>query len=66
VTEHDDAGRPDPASDDAAPAPRIRRQGRRVRTEPVAGSDPAPEPEPRRHSGGENDDRLRGDVPPHY
>lgn len=61
-----DAGRPGPDSDETAPAPRIRRQGRRVRTEAVPGSDPTPDPEPRRHTGGENDDRLRGDVPPHY
>ncbi len=48
------------------PPLRIRRRGRRVTTDPVPGSDPSPQPEPERHSEGENDERLRGDVPPHY
>jgi hypothetical protein len=55
-------------SDEAEGADRgeRRRRHRRVRTEAVPGSDPAPQPEPPRHSTGENDERLRGDVPPHY
>lgn len=59
----DDQGRP-PA--EGEPPLRIRRRGRRVTTDPVPGSDPSPQPEPERHSEGENDERLRGDVPPHY
>ena len=39
---------------------------RRAKTEPPPGSDPKPAPEPKRHASGENDDRLRGDKPPHY
>lgn len=39
---------------------------RRAKTEPPPGSDPTPAPEPKRHDSGENDDRLRGDKPPHY
>jgi hypothetical protein len=37
-----------------------------VTTEPPPGSEPAPAPEPARHAGGENDDRMRTDKPPHY
>lgn len=43
-----------------------RRRHRRVRTEPPPGSDPEPLEEPDRHAEGENDARLREDVPPHY
>jgi hypothetical protein len=43
--------------------PRIRR---RVTTDPIPGTDPNPSPEPRRHTSGENDDQLKGDVPPHW
>lgn len=39
---------------------------RRVTTQPVAGYDPTPPPEPARHRDGENDDQLRRDVPPHW
>lgn len=39
---------------------------RRVTTDPVPGSDPNPEPEPSRHQPDENDERLRGDRPPHW
>lgn len=46
--------------------PRTRRPNRRVRTEPVPGTDPNPAPEPRRHSSSENDERLRADKPPHW
>jgi hypothetical protein len=42
------------------------RRRRRVTTQPVAGYDPAPPPEPARHRDGENDDQLRRDVPPHW
>ncbi|MGN8049675.1 hypothetical protein ACTJKO_08270 [Curtobacterium sp. 22159] len=42
------------------------RARRRVTTQPVPGSDPAPAPEPARHREGENDDQLRRDVPPHW
>ena len=42
------------------------RRRRRVTTQPVPGSDPAPAPEPPRHRAGENDDQLRRDVPPHW
>jgi hypothetical protein len=48
-----------------APAARPRRH-RRVRTEPVPGSDPTPMPEPPRHASDENDARLNADKPPHY
>jgi hypothetical protein len=37
-----------------------------VRTEPPAGTDPEPTGEPERHAEGENDERLRGEKPPHY
>ncbi|MBF4580130.1 hypothetical protein [Frigoribacterium sp. VKM Ac-2530] len=52
----------------AGPAPLVvrRRGGRRVSTDPVPGSDPAPAPEPPRHASGENDRQLRDDVPPHW
>ncbi|WP_209561459.1 hypothetical protein [Frigoribacterium sp. PvP032] len=59
----------DPAVvDTVTPAPLVvrRRGGRRVSTDPVPGSDPAPAPEPPRHSSGENDRQLRDDVPPHW
>jgi len=39
---------------------------RRVTTEPPAGSDPAPAPEPPRHASTENDEQLKRDVPPHW
>ena len=52
-----------PAGQGAAHRPRIRR---RVRTEPVPGSDPTPEPEPSKHSVDENDERLKLDKPPHW
>jgi hypothetical protein len=38
----------------------------RVTTPAPEGSDPAPAPEPARSSGDENDERLKGDVPPHW
>lgn len=50
-------------ADARKPGERIRR---RVTTEPVAGSDPHPSPEPRRHADGENDEQLKRDVPPHW
>ncbi|ARJ04760.1 hypothetical protein GCM10010988_36590 [Cnuibacter physcomitrellae] len=59
--------------------PRIRRAGRRrVITDPVPGSDPTPQDLPRVEpvraaedadapsARGENDERLRRDVPPHW
>lgn len=50
---------------DAAPAPLvIRHRGRRVTTEPSPGW--IGEPEQERTQSRENDDRLRGDVPPHW
>lgn len=50
---------------EAAPAPLvIRRRGRRVTTEPSPGW--IGEPEQERTQSRENDDRLRGDVPPHW
>lgn len=54
--------------DAPAPLPRDehRRRTRRVRTDAPPGSDPEPVREPPRHRADENDDRLRGDVPPHY
>ena len=41
-------------------------KGRRVTTNPPPGSDPTPAPEPPPHPKGENDERMRGDKPPHY
>ena len=46
--------------------PTGRGKHRRVTTEPPAGSDPAPAPEPPRHASTENDERLKGDKPPHW
>ena len=43
-----------------------KRKHRRVKTQAVPGSDPAPQPEPPRHSSNENDERLRADKPPHW
>lgn len=43
-----------------------RRKNRRVSTRAVPGSDPSPQPEPRRHADNENDDRLKADKPPHW
>lgn len=48
------------------PAQPRRRKHRRVRTEPVPGSDPNPAPETPRHTSGENDEQLKRDVPPHW
>jgi hypothetical protein len=42
------------------------RHRRRVTTEPPVGSDPAPDPEPPRHSSTENDEQLKRDKPPHW
>ncbi len=42
------------------------RRHRRVSTRAVPGSDPNPQPEPARHSSGENDERLKADKPPHW
>jgi hypothetical protein len=54
-------------SDEAEGAgPGERRRHRRERTDAAPGSDPAPTPEPPRHSSGENDERLRADKPPHW
>ena len=55
-----------PADDPAARAGGAPRPTRRVTTRPVPGYDPAAPPEPARHREGENDARLRGDVPPHW
>jgi hypothetical protein len=64
-----DAGHPNDAahSNDAEPSqePR-RRKHRRVTTKAVPGTDPEPQKEPPRHRGGENDERLRQDKPPHW
>jgi len=47
--------------------PRARRsKRRRVTTPPPAGSDPHPTAEPERHASHENDERLKGDKPPHW
>lgn len=49
----------------AEPAPLvIRRRGRRVTTEPSPGW--TGEPAQERGQSRENDERLRGDVPPHW
>lgn len=42
------------------------RHRRRVSTEAPVGSDPTPTPEPPRHASTENDEQLKGDVPPHW
>lgn len=55
---------PERDTDDLSGGP-VRRR-RRVTTQPVPGSDPTPAPEPARHGTGENDVRLRADVPPHW
>ena len=47
-------------------AARVPRQRRRVTTDAVPGTDPAPANEPPRHIASENDDRLRADKPPHW
>ena len=63
------AGEPLPADVEHAMAQQPSRRTRkhvRVTTEPPAGSDPAPEPEPPRGSNTANDTRLREDKPPHY
>ena len=52
-------------TDEKHPERRERRR-RRVTTEPPPGSDPKPEGEPDRHSGTENDERMRREKPPHY
>ena len=63
----DPAGDAPPVVEAVAPALVVRRRaGRRVTTDPVPGSDPAPAPEPERHGSAENDARLREDVPPHW
>lgn len=67
--QHDD---PDVESDveltgDPAPAQgRIPKKRRRVMTTPPEGSDPHPTSEPERHLAHENDERLKGDKPPHW
>lgn len=43
-----------------------KKKPRRVRTVPPEGSDPHPEPEPKRHVSTENDEQLKRDVPPHW
>ena len=50
----------------AAAEPDHRRRRRRVKTEPVPGSDQSPPKEPQRHADGENDERLKADKPPHW
>ncbi|EPR76585.1 hypothetical protein ADILRU_1070 [Leifsonia rubra CMS 76R] len=50
--------------DDAQPAKGKKR--RRVTTAPPEGSDPHPRAEPLRHPANENDERLKGDKPPHW
>lgn len=46
--------------------PAGRGKHRRVTTDAPAGSDPTPAPEPARHASTENDERLKGDKPPHW
>ena len=58
-----------PTSDEAersVPGERSGKRHRRVTTEAVPGSDPAPQPEPPRHDSRENDERLKADKPPHW
>jgi hypothetical protein len=55
-----------PSAEAAEPEHPRRRRHRRVTTPPPPGSDPEPLEEPDRHAEGENDARLRDDVPPHY
>lgn len=50
---------------DPPPASRDRKR-RRVTTAPPEGSDPHPTGEPERHPVNENDERLKGDKPPHW
>ncbi|MGV8851176.1 MAG: hypothetical protein ACOH1M_01245 [Rhodoglobus sp.] len=45
--------------------PQVRKR-RRVTTAPPAGSDPHPTGEAERHAANENDERLKGDKPPHW
>ena len=45
---------------------RPERRRRRVRTDPPPGTDAQPVAEPERYDEGENDERLRGEKPPHY
>jgi len=45
---------------------KLRRRKRRVTTDAPAGSDPSPASEPPRHAATENDERLKGDKPPHW
>jgi hypothetical protein len=59
----DDAAQPDGAAHPDEPR---RRKHRRVTTKAVPGTDPEPQKEPPRHEGGENDERLRQDKPPHW
>jgi hypothetical protein len=47
------------------PEPRGRKR-RRVTTASPTGSDPYPTSEPERHQVNENDERLKGDKPPHW
>lgn len=54
-----------PQADERMPEPKPAGP-RRVTTDPVPGSDPNPAPEPVRHAPDENDERLRGDKPPHW
>ncbi len=59
--------RPPASADDAGDQPGgTPRRRRRVTTQPVPGYDPAAPSEPPRHRDGENDDRLRRDIPPHW
>ncbi|GHD79371.1 hypothetical protein CLV85_0941 [Salinibacterium amurskyense] len=55
---------PDPAAEATSRAKRSK--SRRVTTPPPAGSDPHPTGEPERHQNNENDERLKGDKPPHW
>ncbi|AMM20072.1 hypothetical protein AX769_07720 [Frondihabitans sp. PAMC 28766] len=66
----DEAGAQDPDSgpiaEPAAPTPVVRKRGRRVTTDPVPGTDPAPAPVDRRVDSHDNDQRLKADKPPHW